>query len=57
VGTGAFGDEPSYRSVDELRRDVAIATAAGITDLSLFDLGGILRRGPAAAWLEALAGG
>jgi hypothetical protein len=57
VGTGAFGDEPSYRSVVELRRDVAIATAAGITDLSLFDLGGILRRGPASAWLEALAGG
>jgi hypothetical protein len=57
VGAGAFGDEPSYRDVGELRRDVAIARAAGIDDLSLFDLGGVLRRGPAAAWLDALVAG
>ncbi len=55
VGTGAFGDEPCYRDVAELRRDVAIARAAGIDELSLFELGGLLRRGPAEAWLEALA--
>ena len=54
VGTGAFGDEPTYRSPAELTRDVAIARAASITDLSLFELGGLLRRAPAQAWLEAL---
>lgn len=54
VGVGAFEDEPSYRHPAELARDVAIATAAGITELSLFDLGGILRRAPAEAWLEAM---
>jgi len=53
VGVGAFEDEPCYRDPRELARDVAIATAAGITELSLFDLGGVLRRGPAEAWLEA----
>lgn len=53
VGVGAFEDEPSYRSPAELARDVAIATATGIDELSLFDLGGILRRPPAEAWLEA----
>jgi len=53
VGVGAFEDEPSYRSPAELARDVAIAAAAGIDELSLFDLGGILRRPPAEAWLEA----
>ncbi|CAN5908215.1 hypothetical protein BH11MYX3_BH11MYX3_49460 [soil metagenome] len=53
VGVGAFADEPSYRGPAELARDVAIASAAGIHELSLFDLGGILRRGPAEAWLEA----
>jgi hypothetical protein len=57
VGAGAFGDEPSYRDVGELRRDVAIARAAGIDELSLFDLGGVLRRGPAEAWLEAFVAG
>jgi hypothetical protein len=53
VGVGAFEDEPSYRSPDELARDVAIAAGAGIDELSLFDLGGILRRPPAEAWLAA----
>ncbi len=53
VGVGAFEDEPEYRNPGELARDVAIATAAGITELSLFDLGGVLRRGPPEAWLEA----
>lgn len=53
VGPGAFGDEPSYRDPDELARDVAIADAAGVRELALFELGGVLRRAPAAAWLEA----
>lgn len=53
VGPGAFGDEPSYRNPSELRRDVELARAEGIDELSLFDLGGIVRRGPAEAWLEA----
>jgi hypothetical protein len=56
VGNGAFGDEPGYRDVSELARDVAIARAAGITELSLFDLGGVVRRGPVESWLEALHG-
>ena len=55
VGTGAFGDEPSYRGIDELARDVELATAAGITELALFDLGGCVRRGDLDAWLSALA--
>lgn len=53
IGPGAFGDEPCYRDPGELARDVALAAAAGIDELSLFDLGGILRRGPAEEWLEA----
>jgi len=54
VGPGAFGDEPSYRNVSELARDVALARGAGIDELSLFELGGILRRPPEEPWLEAL---
>ena len=53
VGVGAFGNEPVYRGVDELADDVAIARAAGVDDLALFDLGGVLRRGPAERWLDA----
>lgn len=53
VGVGAFTDEPIYRSPIELVEDVAMARANGVDDLSLFDLGGIVRRGPPEAWLEA----
>jgi hypothetical protein len=53
VGTGAFGDEPTYRSPAELADDVAVARAAGLDDLALFELGGVLRRAPAEAWLSA----
>lgn len=54
VGPGAFGDEPCYRDPSELERDVAAARAAGIDELAVFDLGGIISRAPAEAWLDAL---
>ncbi len=53
VGLGAFGDEPVYRSPAELAEDVAVARASGVSDLTLLDLGGVLARPPAEAWLEA----
>jgi hypothetical protein len=57
VGTGALLDEPIYRGPSELAEDVALARAGGCMDLSLFDLGGVLRREPAEAWLDAFAHG
>jgi hypothetical protein len=57
VGTGAFDDEPVYRGPSELAEDAAIARAAGCSRLSLFDLGGVLARAPAEAWLEAFTSG
>ena len=56
VGVGAFGDEPTYRGVAELADDVAIARAAGVDDLALFDLGGVIQRGPPEPWLDAFVG-
>ncbi len=55
VGTGAFEDEPVYRTPLELAEDAALAYEAGCRDVSLFDLGGVLARPPAEAWLEAFA--
>ncbi|MBS2013103.1 MAG: hypothetical protein JST00_09465 [Deltaproteobacteria bacterium] len=57
VGTGAFEDEPVYRDPTELAEDVARVRASGCADLSLFDLGGVLARPPAEAWLDAFAHG
>ena len=54
VGMGALGDERVYRSPTELADDVAIARAAGVDDIALFDLGGALGRAPAERWLDAL---
>ncbi len=53
VGVGAFEDEPVYRSPAELAEDAALVRVAGCRDVSLFDLGGVLTRGPAEPWLEA----
>jgi hypothetical protein len=55
VGTGAFHDEPTYRDPSELAEDAAIARASGCAKLTLFDLGGVLSREPAEAWLDAFA--
>jgi hypothetical protein len=53
VDVGVFGNEPTYRDVRILADDVAIARGAGIDDLALYDLGGVLGRPPAERWLEA----
>jgi hypothetical protein len=57
VGTGAFEDEPTYRDPAELAEDVAVARASGCANLALFDLGGVLAREPAEAWLDAFVSG
>lgn len=57
VGVGALGDERAYRTPRELAEDVAVAEAAGLTEIVLFGLDGILARPPRAAWLDAFARG
>jgi hypothetical protein len=54
VGTGALGDEQLLEGPWQLADDVALCRAAGIDDIALFDLGGVLRRGPTDRWLDAL---
>ena len=54
IGTGVFGDEGTYRGPAQLAEDVAIARAAGVTDLALFNLGGALARPPLDAWLDPM---
>ena len=54
VDVGALGDEPTYRTVEELRRDVAVTRAAGIDHIVLFSVCGAMRRPPIEPWLDAL---
>jgi hypothetical protein len=53
LGPGAFGTEPVYRAPAELADDVAVARAAGVDDLTLLDLGGLLARPDAGAFARA----
>jgi hypothetical protein len=51
VTTGKLGDEPAYASPRELALDVAAARAAGVNDIALFSLEGVLHRGTPESWL------
>ncbi len=52
VTTGKLGDEPAFASPAELVLDVAAARAAGVDDLALFSLEGVLHRGAPESWLS-----
>lgn len=54
VGKGKLGDEPSYADPVELSRDASAARAAGVGEVSLFCLEGILETRDPEAWLSAL---
>lgn len=54
VGMGKQGRERSYGGPAELQRDVASARAAGIDDIALFGLDGVLAHREPETWLDAL---
>lgn len=54
TGIGVLGDEPFYASPKELEPDVAAARAAGLDDLALYNLEGILQSSDPAGWLVML---
>ena len=55
TGVGKLGDEPSYERPEELARDAAAARAAGVEDLAIFCLEGLVGRPDAGAWIQAVA--
>lgn len=56
TGAGKLGDEPTYEDPADLALDVGTALMAGIRDISIFNLEGILGRSDPAAWLEMARG-
>ncbi|MFC1888347.1 hypothetical protein ACFL4G_01185, partial [Thermodesulfobacteriota bacterium] len=50
-----LGDEPYYEDPDELRPDVQAAVAAGIADIAVYSLEGILGKKDPEAWLKTVA--
>ncbi|MFQ5415948.1 MAG: hypothetical protein ACE5FL_02755 [Myxococcota bacterium] len=54
TGTGILGKEWIFRDIDELRQDAAAAKAAGVEDIAIFNLEGIMNREDPDAWLRAV---
>ncbi len=55
TGVGKLGDEPAYDDPAELAADAAAARAAGIHDLAIFCLDGLVGRANAGQWTQAVA--
>jgi hypothetical protein len=55
VGGGILEDEAEYDDPEQLRLDVAAVRAAGIDDVVLYSLEGVLAKPRPEVWLEALA--
>jgi hypothetical protein len=56
TGTGKLGDEPYYREPAEMLPDIEAGLAAGIADLAVFCLEGILKSPKPEAWFEMIRG-
>ena len=54
--TGKLGSEPYYRAPAEMLPDVEAALAAGIADIAVFCLEGILKSPQPEAWFEMIRG-
>ena len=56
TGTGVLGDEPVFSSPEGLMVGVEASLAAGIRDISIYNLEGILTSEDPRSWMDALAG-
>lgn len=54
TGTGVLGDEPAFSSPSELVSDVETALSAGMRDITIYSLEGIISRRDPEAWFKAL---
>jgi len=54
TGTGVLGNEPTFSNPGELITGVEAALAAGVRDISIYNLEGVISREDPRAWLEAL---
>ncbi|MBU4194819.1 MAG: hypothetical protein KKF66_07480 [Actinobacteria bacterium] len=54
TGTGVFENEPVFEEPEELLRGVEAALAAGVRDVSVYNLEGLLSRGNPRRWFEAV---
>lgn len=56
TGTGVFENEPVFKEPEELLCGLEAALAAGVRDISIYNLEGVLSRGNPRRWFEAVRG-
>lgn len=56
TGTGVFEDEQVFEKPERLTRGLEAALAAGVKDISIYNLEGILSRSNPRRWFEAVRG-
>ncbi|MGB4682343.1 MAG: hypothetical protein WBH65_07475 [Dethiobacteria bacterium] len=56
TSTGKLGNEPYYRHPEEMQPDIAAGLAAGIDDIAVFCLEGILKHNRPESWFEMIRG-
>ncbi len=54
TSTGKLGDEPYYKDPEEMRPDIEAGLAAGIDDITVFCLEGILKHEKPESWFEMI---
>lgn len=56
TSTGKLGNEPYYKNPEEMQPDIVAGLAAGIGDITVFCLEGILKHEKPESWFEMLRG-
>ena len=51
TNSGIFGNEPAYENINEFRKDIDMAKKAGVKNLCVYSIEGILKRKDAEKWL------
>ncbi len=54
ANSGVFGNEPEYEDIDEFKKDLAMVKKAGIKNLCVYSIEGVLKRKDAKNWLLAV---
>ena len=54
TNSGIFGNEPAYENINEFKKDLAMAKKAGVKNLCVYSIEGILKRNDAEKWLLAV---
>src|SRR3989344_1795959 len=54
LNNGIFGNEPEYENINEFKKDIEMMKRAGVRNLCIYSIEGILKREDAKKWLRTI---